>query len=349
MKTLIVGVLLTAGAIVMFVVATKRSTDITIAAQKAFSREMSLAGDPQKRQINSGPSLDQETGKSQDVGESQETDDESDVSSEDVFSPQAFSDHVRNLQQSLPKDDDFFIVIQKPFVVIGNESAATVQQRSTQTVQWAVERLQKTYFKKPPKHIINVWLFKDKTTYEKNCQTLFNRKPTTPYGYYSSTDRALVMNISTGGGTLVHEIVHPFIESNFPACPSWFNEGLASLYEQSASDNDQIVGLTNWRLRGLQLAIADQTVPRFATLCKTTTDEFYRQDPGTHYAQARYLCYYLQEKKLLQKFYQQFTKNVAQDPSGYQTLQQVLETSDMDAFQKQWEAFVMDLRFPPVR
>ena len=24
------------------------------------------------------------------------------------------------------------------------------------------------------------------------------------------------MNISTGGGTLVHEIVHPFIEANFP-------------------------------------------------------------------------------------------------------------------------------------
>ena len=34
------------------------------------------------------------------------------------------------------------------------------------------------------------------------------------------------MNISTGGGTLVHEIVHPFIEANFPACPPWLNEGL---------------------------------------------------------------------------------------------------------------------------
>ena len=42
------------------------------------------------------------------------------------------------------------------------------------------------------------------------------------------------MNIATGGGTLVHEIVHPFVEANFPGCPTWFNEGLGSLYEQSA-------------------------------------------------------------------------------------------------------------------
>jgi len=28
---------------------------------------------------------------------------------------------------------------------------------------------------------------------------------------------------------LVHEIVHPFMRANFPECPAWFNEGLASL------------------------------------------------------------------------------------------------------------------------
>ena len=49
------------------------------------------------------------------------------------------------------------------------------------------------------------------------------------------------MNISTGGGTLVHEIVHPFIQSNFPNCPSWFNEGLGSLYEQCRERNGKIV------------------------------------------------------------------------------------------------------------
>ena len=69
-------------------------------------------------------------------------------------------------------------------------------------------------------------------------------KSTTEYLYgdtFMNADNALVMNIATGGGTLVHEIVHPFMEANFPACPSWFNEGLGSLYEQSGARDGRIV------------------------------------------------------------------------------------------------------------
>ena len=39
------------------------------------------------------------------------------------------------------------------------------------------------------------------------------------------------MNSATALGTLSHELVHPYMETNFPNVPSWFNEGLASLYE----------------------------------------------------------------------------------------------------------------------
>lgn len=65
-------------------------------------------------------------------------------------------------------------------------------------------------------------------------------------------------------GTLVHEIVHPFIEANFPDCPSWFNEGLASMYEQCRDNSGHIWGSTNWRLNGLKEAIAEQRVPAFS-------------------------------------------------------------------------------------
>ncbi len=71
---------------------------------------------------------------------------------------------------------------------------------------------------------------------------------------------------------------------------------------------------------------------------------FYNQDKGTNYAQARYLCYYLQEKGLLIKFYQEFHASQTHDPSGYKTLQRVLGESDMEAFKDQWEKFVLGLR-----
>ncbi|WP_419189614.1 C39 family peptidase [Stieleria marina] len=261
-----------------------------------------------------------------------------------------YAQHIMRLKTKLP-NDNFTIVLERPFVVIGDEDAATVRRRSKQTVAWAVKRLKKQYFARDPERILNIWLFRDKASYDTNAIHLFGSKPSTPYGYYSSSNDALVMNIATGGGTLVHEIVHPFVESNFPRCPAWLNEGLGSLYEQSSSRGDKIVGLTNWRLAGLQRAIKNNSVPTFAQLCGTSTREFYDQDPGTNYAQARYLCYFLQENGLLEKFYHQFVANQKADPTGYQTLQAILHSddridSDMDVFQKSWQEYVMTLRFP---
>ncbi len=256
-----------------------------------------------------------------------------------------YARHIAQLKESL-SDNSFTVILQKPFVVIGNETPDVVQQRATRTVKWAVDRLKQRYFEKDPNKIINIWLMKDKPSYEEQCLKIVKYRPNTPYGFYSSSHNVLMMNIATGGGTMVHEIVHPFIETNFPDCPSWFNEDLASLYEQSSSNqDDQIIGMTNWRLRGLQLAIKDDRVPSFKTLCETTTNQFYREDPGTNYSQARYLCYYLQQKGKLETFYHTFVKESSADPSGYKTLQKVLDNKDMQQFKADWQDYVMQLRF----
>lgn len=261
------------------------------------------------------------------------------------FTDADYAQHIRKLRAKLPSAG-FHIVLQKPFVVVGDEAEATVKRRASGTVKWAVDRLKRDYFGKDPDQIIDIWLFKDKQSYEKHAKQLFGSRPHTPYGYYSSRHKALVMNISTGGGTLVHEIVHPFMAANFPKCPSWFNEGLASLYEQSRDNSGQIWGSTNWRLRGLHGAIKDGRVPAFKTLCSTTAREFYDEDPGTNYSQARYLCYYLQEHGLLVKYYHAFRRNADADPTGYETLKRVLGERDMDAFKQKWEGYVAKLRFP---
>ncbi len=256
-----------------------------------------------------------------------------------------YAQHMMELKKKIPPKG-FTVVIHHPFVVIGDESPEMVRRRTVQTVKWSVDKLKQAYFTKDPREIIDIWLFKDKASYRKHTKEIFDYEPDTPYGYFSHTDQALVMNIATGGGTLVHEIVHPFVDANFPECPSWFNEGLGSLYEQSESRNGRIAGRTNWRLAGLQDAIREKQIPSFESLCTTTTHQFYRMDTGTNYAQARYLCYYLQQHGLLRKFYHQFHANHKKDPAGYATLQTVLGRKDMDKFQKDWETYVMRLRFP---
>lgn len=259
------------------------------------------------------------------------------------FSPADFTNHLAQLRPRLPAG--FTVVVQPPFVVIGDEPADTVRRRATNLVKWAVDRLRKDYFPRDPPHIIDVWLFKDKPSYDKHVKEIFHDTPTTPFGYYSREHRALIMNIATGGGTLVHELVHPLMEGNFPACPPWFNEGLGSLYEQCGDKDGHIRGFTNWRLPGLQAAIrAGQTVP-FEALCGMDERRFYLE-PGAHYPQARYLCYYLQEQGLLGRFYREFVARAGEDPTGVKILKKVLGEDDLEAFRAKWEKFVLGLTFP---
>src|SRR5882762_2971428 len=271
-----------------------------------------------------------------------------------TFTDADFARHVALLRSKIKKrvtDSDrraaaaeFSIVIQRPFVIIGDETKEAVQQHAEGTVKWAVDRLKQDFFPNDPTEILDIWLFKDAASYEKHARLLFGDEPSTPYGYYSSTHKALIMNIETGGGTLVHEIVHPFMEANFAACPPWLNEGLGSLYEQCGDADGHIHGFTNWRLPGLQRAIKSNTVSSFKELTAMDENAFYNQDKGVNYAQARYLCYYLQEKGVLVKFYREFHTRQKEDPSGFKSLQKVLAEPDMEAFKTRWEKYVLGLK-----
>jgi hypothetical protein len=261
-----------------------------------------------------------------------------------AVTPEQCATHAAELERCLP--EGFTVVIEPPFVVAGDEEPDVVRRRAKQTIGWAVGRLRAAYFEKDPDEVLTVYLFRDDESYRRHALEMLSTRPTTPFGYYTPTHKALVMNIATGGGTLVHEIVHPFMRANFPACPAWFNEGLGSLYEQSADRDGAIIGLTNWRLAGLQEAIRDERIRTFEELLALSDGRFYGDDSGLNYAQARYLCYYLQEKGLLGRFYREFRDSHDRDPTGYETLRTVLDEDDMAAFQQRWEAFVLGLRFP---
>jgi hypothetical protein len=257
-----------------------------------------------------------------------------------------FATHVATVRKRIPAD--FTLVIQRPFVVWGDEPATVVHRRAANTVKWAVEKLKQDYFKRDPDEVIDIWLFKDDVSYTNHALEFFNDRPTTRFGYYSAEHQALIMNISTGAGTLVHEIVHPFIRANFPECPPWFNEGLGSLYEASSEKDGHVRGTINWRFKGLEQVIKAGKTISFERLMVMNETQFYGRDSGAtynqFYAQARYLCYYLQENDLLLKFYRDFVANVKTDPTGFATLTKVTGEANPEAFQKKWEKSILGLR-----
>ncbi len=111
------------------------------------------------------------------------------------------------------------------------------------------------------------------------------------------------MNYGTGSGTLIHEVVHAYLRENLGACPVWFNEGLASLYECSSFEGGEIHGRPNRRLPRLQEAIRTKAALPLARRVALPDAEFYGEGQDLHYAEARYLLYHLQERGKLERLY----------------------------------------------
>jgi hypothetical protein len=235
----------------------------------------------------------------------------------------------------------FTVVVEPPFVVIGDEASATVKHHATGILHWSIQLLEAEYFKARPNKLIEIWLFKNENTFRKGAKKFFGDDPDTPYGYYSSEHEAMVMNIGPGAGTLVHEVVHPYIEANFPGGPSWFNEGLASLYERPTERKGHIWGLPNWRLPNLKKQIADKTLPPLGRLLGTSRDEFY-DAPFDAYAYARYLLLYLQDHGKLTEFYRTFVAD-EHDLTGKAALEAVVGEK-LHTFEPRWRAWAIALK-----
>jgi len=235
----------------------------------------------------------------------------------------------------------YTVLVEPPFVVVGDFGAANVKKVTTGFLRSKVALLEKEFFTRRPDKVLEVWLFGTEKSFRKGAKKFFGDTPDTPYGYYSPDAGALIMNAS-GLGTLSHELVHPYMEANFPDVPSWFNEGLASLYEAPSEKKGRIIGRPNWRLPNLKREIKDKTLPAIKTLLGTTSDQFYSASYDS-YAFARYLVYYLQEQGKLQEFYTTFLED-KKDLTGVTALEAVLGEK-LDTFEPKWRAWVLQIPY----
>lgn len=227
------------------------------------------------------------------------------------------------------------------FFVATNDTPASFRSCKG-TIERMVKHLYDGFFVKKPEKPIRVYLFRDKASYEDYCNRTYEKPPSTPFGFYMARERKMVMNIATGTGTLAHEIVHPLLSEDFPDVPSWFNEGFASLYEQSGPRNGRIAGLVNWRLPGLHKALRSPRGVSLKELLETSTDAFYGDARGSNYAAARYLCLWLQERDMLADFYREFKASHKDSPSGRAALEKVVG-KPLDDLERDWRDWVLTL------
>ena len=232
------------------------------------------------------------------------------------------AERIRELKVELT--DEFILQEFSYFVIASNLSGNETSEIINNTIAKAVKCFYNNYFEKKPDDVTTIFLFKDDKSYRYWAKKLFGDEDISRFGYYKPSQKVMVMNISTGTGTLVHEMTHALVNYDFPDIPAWFNEGLGSLYERCSLNNEQIIGYVNWRLPTLQEALKDNKYTSLDRLLKTDDNEFYGSRSDFNYSQARYLCMYLQELNVLKKYYKTFRDNYPDDKTGKISLEKIM-------------------------
>jgi hypothetical protein len=201
--------------------------------------------------------------------------------------------------------------------------------------------LQADYFQTDLRQPVVVYAFRDRESYTRHLRALWNEAPISPYGHYNYLRRHVVFNAQTGLGTMVHELTHALMDTEMPFAPIWFAEGLASLYEQCRIEGKRILGVHNWRLPELKRKLDTPAFTGLSLLLRMD-DQSFKAKESLHYAEARYLCMYLEEKGLLRKFYRLYRDGFDEDPTGRRTLERVCGRP-LFAIEREWKVWVRSL------
>lgn len=228
---------------------------------------------------------------------------------------------VQSLRSQL--SDDFMVQGHSCFIIVSNLSETETQKIVSNTIDRAYECFYNDFFSVKPDELTTIFLFGDDKSYRYWAKKLYGDDDLSRYGYYKPYAKTMLMNINTGTGTLVHELTHALVRYDFPDIPSWFNEGLGSLYERCSLNDKQILGYVNWRLPALQKAINGKYYTSLEKLTRTNYDEFYGDGSDVNYSQARYLCMYLQEQGLLKSYYKLFRDTYDSDNTGKTQLEKI--------------------------
>jgi hypothetical protein len=250
-------------------------------------------------------------------------------------------DEIKNrLQEELPPF--FQITSAGPFVVASELPRYVTDMTITYTISWLHGHMMRDFFRKPPPvGSKTIFLFRHQESYDHYMKKWLGRSGDGVYGVM--TPNNIMVNAATGTGSLVHELIHEYLQVDFQEIPFWLEEGLASLYEQSAEVEGRMVGLVNFRLRVLQDALQKGRIWPLDQLIQSDRSGIGSDDLDLFYAQARYFCYYLQELHLLRTFYRTFREDPFMDPNGSQALMKVLGETSIKAIERDWIDYIEGL------
>lgn len=231
------------------------------------------------------------------------------------------------------------VLIRPPYVLAGDMSESALETLHRDFVQPTQRALNVSFFDVTPTEPITIVAFAKEAGFRDFARRVDRRKSDSYYGYYLRTHRRLVVNVSTGAGTLAHELTHALAHFDFPDMPEWFDEGLASVFEQSefSDTGHRLTGTDNWRVNLILRAMHDNQLRKADELVQGRSVRANHE--SIDYAHARYVCLFLQDQQLLEPFYRKLRSRAETDPNGWRTLREVVASesaADIDADFRRW-------------
>lgn len=250
---------------------------------------------------------------------------------------QACENVAQEIQTQLDRSNT--VLIRPPFVLAGDMPEDVLERLHRDVVQPTERALNVGFFDSLPTEPITIVAFAKEAGFRDFARRVDRRQPESYYGYYLRSHRRLVVNVSTGAGTLAHELTHALAHFDFPNMPEWFDEGLASVFEQSefSETGHRLTGTDNWRVHLLLRALHDNRLRKTDELVQGRSVRANHE--SIDYAHARYVCLFLQDQQLLEPFYRKLRSRAESDPTGWQTLREVVASeaaSDIDADFRRW-------------
>ena len=243
-------------------------------------------------------------------------------------------------QDLIPRlDRSDTILIRPPYVIAGDMPEEVLDRLHRDVIRPTERALNVSFFDTVPTEPITIIAFADEPRFREFALRVDRRKAESYYGYYLRPQRRVVVNVSTGGGTLAHELTHALAHFDFPLMPEWFDEGLASLFEQSefTDSNHRLTGTDNWRVHHVLRAMHENHLRPTGDLVQGKSVR--ANNEAIDYAHARYVCLFLQDQQLLEPFYRKLRSRAETDPTGWQTLREIVvceKAQDLDADFHRW-------------
>jgi hypothetical protein len=208
-------------------------------------------------------------------------------------------------------------LVMPPFVLVTN-APPSLEDDAKSLVSAVQERFRADLFDAQPTTTTTIWLFASERAFHEEAGKLgkfdmspfysVTQKPQFARAYFNPFAHELFAYPEHQYGlrkTLVHELVHVYVEANHPSAATWIHEGLASLfgYAVRTRSGRVEVGPRMWFPIVMNHTYASAPMPSVERVVDASHVGFhFGADEGGFYEVSAFIIYWLHEHQLLRPF-----------------------------------------------